>query len=91
MLTEKMDYAKLAAGSFLSETYVNDVVPTKVFHRFLVDIKRVAWITTQTRLKPTLKDFFKLSRQKTWWWMWIFHPFRMVRLMQKVASPHKML
>jgi len=92
LLPEKMDYAKLVAGSAYSEVYINnDAVPAKVFNRFIVDIQRVAWILTQTRLKPTLKDFFKLSKQKTWWWMWLFHPVRMVRLMQKVASPHKTL
>ena len=78
LLPEQVDYRRLVPTTTPSETYIiNRTVPPKVFNRFVVDIQRVAWILTQLRLG---KSFFGLARFKTWWWMWLRHPLKMIKL-----------
>lgn len=81
LLPENVDYELLVPTSVPSETYIiNRSVPKRKFIRFVTEIQRIAWVITQARLHPTVTDFSKMARYKTWWWMWLFHPHRMLKL-----------
>ena len=81
LLPKKIDYTKLVPTGTPKETYiVNKTVPEKTFNNFVVHIQRIAWILTQTRLKPSIKAFLNLAQYKTFWWMWLFHPLKILKI-----------
>ncbi len=86
LLPNDINYSKLVTTSNPKKTYIiNGVVDPEVYSRFIVDIQRIAWILTQTRLDTSFKRFVKLARFKTWWWMWLKHPIRMFRITMKTT------
>ena len=86
LLPENMSYTKLIPTSTPKETYiVNNAVNPDIYNKFIVDIQRIAWILTQTRLDSSFKNFIKLAHAKTWWWMWIKHPHRMFKVAMKTS------
>lgn len=86
LLPKDMNYRKLIPTSTPKETYiVNNSVDPDEYNAFIVDIQRIAWILTQTRLDHSLSSFLKLAHVKTWWWMWLKHPKRMWGIALKTA------
>ena len=86
-LPESVDYHRLVPTREPRLTYiVNHVLPSDFYNKLILDLGRIAWVITQTRLHPGLKEFLKLSKFTTWWWMWIQHPRKMTRLMVKNAA-----
>ncbi|MFB3890347.1 MAG: radical SAM protein [Candidatus Bathyarchaeia archaeon] len=82
LLPKEVDYRRLVPTNVPLNTYiVNRALPEKFYNRVVVDFSRVAWVISQTRLQPGFKQFLKLSRFKTWWWMWFAHPWKMLGLM----------
>lgn len=78
LLPEKVNYKRLVPTSVPSKTYIiNRTVPAKTFNRFVTDIQHIAWVLTQVRLG---RGFWRLARFKTWWWMWLRYPIKMLRL-----------
>lgn len=79
LLPEKVDYTRLVPTSTPETTYIiNRAVDAKVFNRFVVDIQRVAWVLTQLRLG---RSFWGLAKFKTWWWMWLRHPKKTLKIL----------
>lgn len=84
LLPENVDYRRLVPTNSPEQTYiVNTTLPEGFYSRLVKDLSRIAWIISQTRLRPGFKEFMKLSKFKTWWWMWVAHPMKMLRLMLK--------
>jgi radical SAM superfamily enzyme YgiQ (UPF0313 family) len=84
LLPENVDYRRLVPTNSPKQTYIVDrAVPEDFYSHLVKDLSRIAWLTSQTRLRPGFKEFMKLSKFKTWWWMWIAHPRKMLRLMLK--------
>ncbi len=84
LLPEKVDYRRLVPTTSPEQTYiVNRAIPENFYSHLAKDFSRTAWLISQTRLRPGFKEFMKLSKFETWWWMWLVHPDKMLRLMLK--------
>jgi radical SAM superfamily enzyme YgiQ (UPF0313 family) len=86
-LPEKVDYEKLAPPTFPDKTYlIDDAVSLKPYTRFFWDIIRTTWVMGQVRQKPHLLEFLRLTRHPSFWKVLSLHPFKVMRLVGKVAS-----
>lgn len=82
LLPENVDYASMMPRLSPRQTYIVDTsVDAEEYNKFLVDAARVCWALTNARTHG-LKGFVRSAKYKTWLWMWLFHPFKMVKILK---------
>ena len=86
LLPENVDYTRLIPTGTPKKTYiVNKGVCPEVFNTLVVDAGRIAWIYSETRQNKSLKNFCRLSAHPTWWWLWLYHPLKMLRIFSRMT------
>ena len=86
LLPENVDYTRLIPTGTPKKTYiVNKAVCPEVFNTLVVDAGRIAWIYSETRQNKSLKNFCRLAAHPTWWWLWLYHPRKMLRIFSRMA------
>jgi anaerobic magnesium-protoporphyrin IX monomethyl ester cyclase len=82
LLPKNVVYSRLVLTYYIRETYVlNQVVPLKVFAKFMVHTARMARLYAKRNL---LKSSWRFTVAMCWrpvfYWAWLFHPLQMFKL-----------
>ena len=84
LLPRNVDYRRLVPTGVPSRTYiVNHDVPLEKYQRTLIYAGIAAWFFSQARQHRSLRHFFSMATQPTWWWMWLFHPRKMLKIISE--------